>query len=93
MLTALNPLFKPKSGKVHVVAQAILAGALQEGEEMGAFRMARSAADQNDQSGLSLRSSGERQEVITVAADQDQALRTRILKNFFIGCGNRQYCG
>lgn len=82
----------PRSGKVHVVAQAILASALQQGEKMGAFRLARSAADQNDQAGLSLRSPGERQEVITVAADQDQALRTNILENFFIGCPSRQYC-
>jgi len=66
---------------------------MQQGEEMGACRMGRSAADQNDRAGLSLRPPGERQEVITVAADQDQALRTSIFKNFFIRCGNRQYCG
>ena len=38
---------------------------------MGAFRLARSAAYQNDQSGMFLRLPRERQEVITVAADEN----------------------
>jgi hypothetical protein len=34
-----------RSSKVHVVAQAVLTGALEQDGEMGAFRLARSAAD------------------------------------------------
>lgn len=83
----------PRSGKVHVVAKAVLAGALKQDRQMGAFRVARSAADQNDQAGLFLRLPGERQKVITVAADEDESLRTSIAKNLFVGCGSWQYRG
>jgi hypothetical protein len=84
-------LRKSRSGKVHVVAQAVFTGALEQDGEMGAFRLARSAADQNDQARLFLCLPREIQEVVTVAAYEDQPLRTSIAKNLFIGCGNRQY--
>jgi len=57
---------------------------------MGAFRLARSAAYQNDQSWMYLRLPRERQEVITVAADENPSLRASTAKDFFTECGNRQ---
>jgi hypothetical protein len=55
---------------------------------MGAFRVARSASDQNDQAGMVLGLTRKSQKVIAVAADQDQSLRTSVSKDLFIGCGD-----
>jgi hypothetical protein len=42
---------------------------------MGAFRVARSASDQDDQAGMVSGLTSKRQKVIAVAADEDQSLR------------------
>jgi hypothetical protein len=44
---------------------------------MGAFRVARSASDQDYQAGMDSSLTSKRQKVIAVAADEDQSLRTR----------------
>jgi hypothetical protein len=58
---------------------------------MGALRVARSASDQDDQSGMVSGLTSKRQKVIAVAADEHQSLQSSVAKNFFIGCGDRQH--
>jgi hypothetical protein len=58
---------------------------------MGAFRVARSASDQDDQAGMVSGLTSKRQKVIAVAADEDQSLRTSVAKDLFIGCGDWQH--
>jgi len=58
---------------------------------MGAFRVARSASDQDDQAGMVSDLTSKRQKVIAVAADEDQSLRTSVAKDLFIGCGDWQH--
>ena len=53
---------------------------------MGAFRLARSAWEQDDQAGMI---SGLTSKVIAVAADEDQSLRTSMAKDLFVGCSDR----
>jgi hypothetical protein len=52
---------------------------------MGAFRVARSASDQDDQAGMVSGLTSKRQKVIAVAADEDQSLRTGVAKDLFMG--------
>ena len=47
---------------------------------MGAFRLASSASDQDDQAGMDFGLTSKRQKVIAVAADEDQSLRTGVAK-------------
>ena len=56
---------------------------------MGAFRVARSASDQDDQAGMVSGLTSKRQKVIAVAADEDQSLRTSMAKDLFVGCSDR----
>ena len=56
---------------------------------MGAFRLARSAWEQDDQAGMISGLTSKRQEVIAVAADEDQSLRTSMAKDLFVGCSDR----
>jgi hypothetical protein len=58
---------------------------------MGAFRVARSASDQDDQTGMVSGLTSKRQKVIAVAADEDQSWRTSMAKDLFIGCGDWQH--
>jgi len=58
---------------------------------MGAFRVARSASDQDDHAGMVSGLTSKRQKVIAVAADEDQSMRTSVAKDFFIGCGDWQH--
>jgi hypothetical protein len=53
--------------------------------QMGAFRVARSASDQDDQAGMVSGLTSKRQKMIAVAADEDQSLQTGVAKDLFIG--------
>jgi hypothetical protein len=46
---------------------------------------------QDDQAGMVSGPTSKREKVIAVAADEDQSLRTRVAKDFFIGCGDWQH--
>jgi hypothetical protein len=52
-------------------------------------RLARSAWEQDDQAGMISGLTSKRQEVIAVAADEDQSLRTSMAKDLFSGCSDR----
>jgi hypothetical protein len=76
------------SGEVDVSAQTGFAGFPKELEQVGAFRLARAPADQDDEAGTRALRFGRalrlRQKVIAVAADQDEALSLGMEENLFV---------